>query len=184
MEISFYTDLLSRFCFSDTRSASPEMVFGYSDGCDPNLAQLRAEYKLDSAISEKDAIPKVLQAMNWVFRQFQSPGEIVQVPANNSLEILKRKDQGSFYCSHKSAVLSEVLLSLGIWARVVACAPFQFDYDRHVVVIAYVEDDGKWILVDPTFSTVFVDRNSEIMGPLEIRDAYSRGESPSSWTSR
>jgi hypothetical protein len=50
------------------------------------------------------------------------------------------------------------------------------DIDNHVVVMAWIPEDGKWILLDPSFNAYLADSEGHVLSPAEIREKIAAGE--------
>ena len=178
MSIDEYVTRLQAFPEFESGACSSSLQFEYAAADEEHLASLRRTHDITAIPAGADVLREAVDSMSWVFGRFRHKGDAVDLPATNALEILARSDEGTFYCSHKAVVLNEVLLARGVHARVVTCFPQHFDMDRHVAVLLFVPDQGKWVFLDPTFNTYFHDGQSGALGPIEIREAYRQGGIP------
>lgn len=80
---------------------------------------------------------------------------------------------GGLLCGGIANVYRAALAANGFPARITTLARFLTDpYDTHVVV--EVREDGRWVVYDPTFGTVF-ERNGERLGAQEIKHEFLSG---------
>jgi transglutaminase-like putative cysteine protease len=118
--------------------------------------------------------------MHWVHGELNHQGDQVTIEPLDAMNILEtcRQTRCALFCIHKAIVLTEALLSIGIQARRVACLPYGFDGDCHVVTLVLLPELMKWIVLDPTFNTFFHDAHGSPLSPLEIRELYREHRTP------
>ena len=120
-----------------------------------------------------------LLCLNWVFEKMNYIKLNNKKVSLNSIGILKSTNlKSELFCVHKSIVLNDMLMKNGIYSRLLWCLPKDFDYDCHVVVIAFINKLKKWIFLDPSFGTYF-HKDGCILSPIEIRNSYATGDLPS-----
>lgn len=74
-------------------------------------------------------------------------------------------------CRCKAQILNEMCLALGIFARKVWINPCSaYDQDCHVVNEVWDEHFKKWIMLDITANTYWIDENGTPLSILEIRE--------------
>lgn len=165
-------------CFCHCSTDEGDGLFTYAEPDVPQLARLRTAYSLCAVAGEGNAWDKAIRLSDWTFEQLFCVGPRINPESLDSLSILAHRQEGSLYCSHKSIVLHEALLSVGIPSRLLWCYPYRFDSDCHVVVILYVAELAKWVFVDPTFNTYFHDDSGKPLSVLEVRSLYHTGHVP------
>lgn len=70
--------------------------------------------------------------------------------------------------------------AVGIKARTVYLMPKEYNTgDNHVVTHVYLEEESRWIMVDPSWNGYFSDKDGRIMDVFELRDAFANGKSAS-----
>ncbi|GAF80955.1 unnamed protein product [marine sediment metagenome] len=146
----------------------------------PSLSKLSNEYNLKDVAGSGTEIEKMLNLMDWVHRVTSSKGEIGNPEVLNAPSIIEfvRSKGLSVNCKMKSIVLNEILLSFGYHSRRISLKPSKFDGDSHSIVMVFSNTHKKWICLDPTFNTYFHNDSGEILGYIEIREIYRKGEIP------
>jgi hypothetical protein len=178
MDISDYARYLRRYPHFDSGSEAGSIEYNYQSRAAPSLITLREMYCLDEVAGEGSAWSRATRLLRWTFDQLFHVADRINPEPCDALNILAHRKKGSLFCIHNSIVLNEALLSLGIQSRLLWCYPYEFDCDCHVVVVAYIDEFDKWVLLDPTFNTYFHGLDGVPLSPLEIRAAYLDGKSP------
>lgn len=76
-------------------------------------------------------------------------------------------------CAMHSIVLTEMLTAIGYKSRSIQCLPFDpIDNDSHFINIVFIQSLNKWIALDPSFSTMFINRKGEHLNLKELREYY------------
>ena len=78
-------------------------------------------------------------------------------------------------CMHLSIILSECLLAVGIKAYALGCYPKVYKNDNHVVVHAWLPEESRWILLDPSWDACFTDEAGRILSAPELRGRLASG---------
>jgi len=160
------------------RNDASDIEFTY-DYDHPKLTELKDKYDLENVAGAGDTQSKVLNLLNWLGNGTHHNG--MSSPAeNNALALLEYSyNQGvrkGINCRSLSITLSEMYLSVGIQARALWLFPHNpKDMDNHVVVMAYIPEKEKWIMVDPSWNVYFLDEEGEILSPLEVRERMVSG---------
>ncbi|MDR2698008.1 MAG: transglutaminase-like domain-containing protein, partial [Holophagales bacterium] len=159
------------------RSDAGPVVFEY-DYSHSKLTELKEKYNLTSVAGVGDTQSKAIKLLNWLCKGTHHKnynfGEM------NSLALLeyaygKGADKG-LNCYNLSVILSEMCLSAGIQARALWLYPMNpNDGDNHVVVMAWIPERDKWIMLDPSFNAYFSDSGGNALSPDEIRDMIAQG---------
>ena len=77
-----------------------------------------------------------------------------------------------------SLALTECLLAVGLKARVIYMYPGSpYQCDNHVVCEVWMKELNKWVMVDPTYNSVVLDKDNTPLNILEIRTALAELES-------
>jgi len=161
------------------RDDANDVEFTY-DYDHPKLTELKNKYDLENVAGVGDTQSKVLNLLSWLGRGTQHNGMKAN-PANNALDLLEYSyGQGAgrgINCRSLSITLSEMCLSIGIQARALWLMPYNpNDMDNHVVVMAYIPEKEKWIMVDPSWNLYFLNEENEILSPWEVRERMKNGE--------
>jgi transglutaminase-like putative cysteine protease len=170
-----YLDDLVAFPDFNREPLTGKNIFSYEDMNSDDLSNLRRIYKIDKIASGTNTLEKVTAVMDWVHKQLTNHGEYSESVAKNSLSILPTKGKANLFCVHKSIVMNESLLSLGIKSRIISCIPRNFDNDCHVAVTVYIPELEKWCFFDPTFDTYFIGEDRNPLSIDKIRDGYCKG---------
>lgn len=86
---------------------------------------------------------------------------------------LDKKSHG-INCRAKAQILNEMCLALDIYARKVWINPNSiYDNECHVVNEVWDSEQNKWIMLDITNNTYWVDKNGTPLSILEIRDCLA-----------
>lgn len=146
----------------------------------PDLDNLKKTYDLKTIIGTGTEIEGFLNLTDWVHRITKSQGELGNPDTLTSIAIINyvKTRNHAVNCKMKAIVLNEILLSFGYYSRRISFMPSIFDGDLHSIVTVYSNELKKWVCLDPTFNTYFHDADGNLLGYLEIRDAYTSGRIP------
>ena len=165
---------LNSFPYKETNCA--DMRIDYQSPDTPELIHISEKFPVKEHYNGNTDLEKILTLMGYVHNIASKGGNNTSPAIKNTKEIMKAAKIGTLWCRDYATVLSEMLLCMGVKAVPVSCLPFKFDYDRHVGVMAYVNEFEKWVFFDPTFNTYFYDNAP--MDVFEIRSAYAHGKAP------
>ena len=162
------------------RDDANTVVFQYEYD-NPKLTELRNNFDLITIAGSGDTQSKAIKLLNWLCKGTRHYGNYDNHVEQNSLALLEYSyNQGAekgLNCYNLSIILSEMCLSLGIQARALALMPKNpNDFDYHVVVMAWTPENGKWIMLDPSFNSYFQDANGNVLSPMELRNGIADGE--------
>ncbi len=150
------------------------------DMANPWLKELKKKYKLDRIAGTGSTQERAINLLHWVSLNLRHSSMYDNRIESNSLALLNyayKKPENGINCNALSVVLSEALLSIGIKARALWLIPESYaDPDCHVVVISYIPEWEKWIMLDPTDNAYLTDAAKNILAPWEIRKKMLRGE--------
>lgn len=138
-----------------------------------NYEMLKSKYNLESTAKDGTEFEKALRLMNeYAPRLTHKSDYDNHIPINASDLLaysLDRKNKG-INCRNKAQILNEMCLSLGIYCRKVWIMPYSYyDGDCHVVNEVWDSTLGKWVMLDITNNTYWVDGNNTPLSVLEIR---------------
>lgn len=121
----------------------------------------------------------------WVRRRWDHANDHVEDP--DALDVLDRVDAGEqFACVEYSIVLSQALNAVQIPARRVGL--LQPNHHTgigrgHVVSEAWIDDLGRWVVLDGQNGAYWADETGAPMGVLELQRAYADHQEPASMVS-
>ena len=144
----------------------------------PILVKLASDFAVRAHFTGATCFERAVNLMHHVHQELSCPGGQAKPAENNTYGIMAARGQATLFCWHKATVLTEMLLSVGVPCVRLTCLPQTFDYDRHVVTLAYMPEFDRWVLLDPTFDTYFLDADGLPMDPCAIRRAYLAGGVP------
>ncbi len=119
--------------------------FSYERSDEPKLAILRARLGLDSLLTGTTGdFERINRVRHHVSTLWHHRSPFPEYPEWNALDILDRRDRTGYggMCVQFSQVFIQSLLSLGYQAR------FVMEF-CHEIAEVYVDELGKWVLVDP-----------------------------------
>ncbi|MGB6454841.1 MAG: transglutaminase domain-containing protein [Streptosporangiaceae bacterium] len=111
----------------------------------------------------------------WVTGRWEHANAHLEI--DDAVECLRRVDQGQrFACVEYSLVLTQSLNALAIPARRVSLR--QQNYFAgigrgHVVSEAWIDDLGRWVLLDGQNGLYWTGASGEPLGPLELQQAFA-----------
>ena len=148
----------------------------YNFDC-PEYKTLIEKYGIDKIAGEGTAFERGVRLMRWMAPKLTHKSDYDNHIPFNSLALLEYsldKPEQGINCRNKSIILTECCLALGIYARRVYIMPYSpYDGDNHVVSEIYDPELGKWVMLDPTTSCYFIDKNDVPLSLLEIRDRFA-----------
>lgn len=153
--------------------------FTYCEAVDSNLTVLRETFNLDSVAGSSNEISRLLNLLKWAHQIVRHDGNSTNPsPANalNIISVCKTENRG-VNCRMMATIMNEVCLATGFQSRHLTCFPEdRNDSDCHVVDMIWSRTLNKWIYLDPTFQAYFMDQDSTLLGPAEIRRKMIAGE--------
>ena len=123
----------------------------------------------------------MVNIMKWVSDRFMDNfHHILNPPLENmnTIGILKNvlKDNMKANCLMHSVVLTEIYLSLGYQARTIRCMPLYYKNDCHCVTIVYSKIYNKWVIMDPSNRTYYLNRKAIPLGIEEFRELMIKND--------
>lgn len=154
--------------------------FTYQSSNNFCLSSLRYNYHLDDISKEGNEISRMIELMSWVHHlsNFDSNRRII-LSSMNSLEILTLLQQYdlSFNCFMYATVLNEIFLAMGLKSRFIRClSARKNDHECHCVTIVYSKIYEKWLLFDPSFNLIYINRKGIPLSLSEFRNSLIKGE--------
>ncbi|MBO4914890.1 MAG: transglutaminase domain-containing protein [Oscillospiraceae bacterium] len=157
-----------------------DFVFSY-DFDHEEYPTLLEKYAVSSIAGNGSEFERASRLMNAFSKRLAHTSNVSITPDQmNALYLLEysldQKNHGIF-CRAKSQILNEMCLALGIYARKVWINPIsKYDSDCHVVNEVWDSSYNKWIMLDITNNTFWIDREGTPLSVLEIRDLLANNE--------
>jgi transglutaminase superfamily protein len=139
------------------------------DGQAP-LARFRQAESLDAVVagaaSDEERARKLL---HWTREQFE-PGRPDPYPPPDAMKTLSeiRAGRTGGFCAQYAFVLVQALQSFGKPSRVVTIV-------NHEVVETWLQDQGRWTMLDPLFELQVFDSSGRSLSAIEIRNGRNSG---------
>jgi Transglutaminase-like superfamily len=146
-----------------------------------SLGQFRSYLDDILSLEYPDSLSKAVAIRQWVRRQqsqdksvWSPPVRVNHEDPHRLLEEQRKGIPGS--CRRFSYILTGALLSAGFDARVVSFTNslLRRGVQRHVVVEVWIEELGKWVLLDPTYDTLIL-VDGRLASALEVQEAVIGG---------
>jgi len=170
-----YINMLKKY--SEYSNDGTQLSFTYENYTSEKLLTIREKFNLNSKVENiENAELRIITLMNWVNDHVIHDGYADYVGKENAIDILEyvRNNKKGVNCRCVSIVMNDILLSMGFISRIIICMPKGevFD-DCHAVNIVYLKD--KWVVIDPTMRSFFRDKDNNLLGIKEVREALVNG---------
>ncbi|MEG2174642.1 MAG: transglutaminase-like domain-containing protein [Oscillospiraceae bacterium] len=135
-------------------------------------------YGLDSITSGHTDLETMKILLDLISQNFMHDGSVVLPQPCDALSVIAYHNQhGGIECRGLSVILSEMLRVCGIPAKPIMCIPSSEPCeDCHVVVHAYSQSLGQWVLLDPSYHLMLHNEAGVPISLPMLRDALIRGE--------
>ncbi|MHC1695879.1 MAG: transglutaminase domain-containing protein [Eubacteriales bacterium] len=153
MSYDIYTGMLKMF--PDFEPSNFKVALSYKFTC-MNLKKLSDDYRLIEIAGTVSDFEKAKNLLIWLSAHTLHKGDYDNHVTSLALDLLEYTfDKGMDGAVNSLAIiLTSLLLAVGIPARTVYIMPFSpYDGDNHVVTHAYIKEQRKWIMLDPTYSS-------------------------------
>lgn len=145
-----------------------------------NFATLKSKYELENTAKEGTEFERASRLMDEYSSRLTHKSDYDNHISINALDLLEysldNKKHG-INCRAKAQILNEMCLSLGIYSRKVWIMPYsEYDNDCHVVNEVWDSSLNKWVMLDITNNTYWVDENGTPLSILEIRNKAALNE--------
>ena len=147
--------------------------FTYQDKDNPNLVALRKGYNLDSIAGNANQTTKIINLLHWIHNLVPHDGNHENPTVKNASSMISvcKSGKRGLNCRGLATVLNECFLSLGMKSRFVTCMPKELNFDDcHVINMVYLEDQKKWIWIDPTHNSYVMNEKGELLSIQEVRE--------------
>lgn len=161
------------FNYQEFAPSGKEVEITYDFNC-PEYKTLIEKYSIDKIAGKGTAFQRAKRLMHWMAPKLTHKSNYDNHVPCNALDLLEyslnQPDHG-INCLNKAKILTECCLAMGIYARRVLILPYSpYDGDSHVVTEIYDDQEGKWIMLDPTVDGYFVGEDRTPLSVLELRD--------------
>ncbi len=152
--------------------------FLYPLNYDSYFQKLKAKYKFEKYLvsSEIETCKNILRWVNetMLFRDYDEYLGEYRADCILQYAISNRK---ILNCAMHSIVLTEVLSALGFKCRSIQCLPLDpLDNDSHFINLVFINNFHKWIALDPSFATFFLNSRNEYLNLRELRQYYLKDD--------
>lgn len=176
-------------------SKTPELSIGETDKLkEPDYDNLflyldeydiiKEKYSLDNVVKGNSDFEKALSLMQWLTDNTYYNGHqclFHKILPDDTLAILDfsygKPFEYAINCRYKAIVLADLLIAYGIKAIPIAMIDKNID-GNHLTVQVYLSDEKKWVLLDPSFNTYFVDSDNNVLDVFELRNLFLAGKEP------
>ncbi len=150
-----------------------DIDFSY-DFDNDDYSVLISTYDIDEIAGNGTEFEKALRLMNEFAPRLTHKSDYdnsVEMTALSLLEHSLDKKSHGINCRNKAQILNEMCLAIGIYARKVWIMPNSgYDSDCHVVNEVWDTELNKWVMLDITNDTYWVDEKGNPLSVLEIRE--------------
>lgn len=147
-----------------------EYTFNYDlnnrDGCEDIIEK----YQLDEVTAGKEDVELMEAVLNWECELLDHSSTNIADDRTLGTLIQEGVEDG-VNCRGLSLILSQVLRMYGVKAQIISCNPYEnISMDCHIVVQAYSEKLGQWIMLDPTYCMMIKDSNGTYVNVQTLRE--------------
>lgn len=147
----------------------------------PEYKDLIKKYKIPGLENEKTVFGKSLAIMYWLTQNTYYSGAQMNILPDDSLEILDfsfgKGFEYAINCRDKAIVLTDLLIAYNIMAYPIALED-ENHWGSHFVVHVFCSDEGKWVVLDPSFNCYFKDSSNTILNIFELRELRLKNQNP------
>jgi hypothetical protein len=151
-------------------------LFTYENWNEPRVWDLRRQENLDQTIQGLTQDRQIFEALTaWARLQFE-PGFPDPYPLSNGLSILEdiRNKKTEGFCGQYAYLLADALKSFGFFdVRYVEIA--QDEKTSHFLLQAWDNQTARWMLLDPLYASIVVNRNGEPQDAWDVHAAVKKG---------
>lgn len=162
---------------SELKETSLENMFIHLNSFDT----LIKKYNLKTIADCDDDFKNVIKLMQWLTDNTYYSGAQFDFLPDDTLEILsfsfKKGFKKAINCRYKAIALTDILVAVGIDALPI-CLVDKNKSGCHFIVGVCLKEKGKWIAVDPSFNTYFMDDDDNILDVFELRNYFLNNKTP------
>lgn len=146
----------------------------------PSLAILKKQYALGEIAGEGSTFDRANRLLVWLAAHVYHKGDY-DSRLTNAIELLDYSlDKGPEFginCRSLSAVLMEICLSVGIFARQMFLMPLSpYDGDNHVVCEVWLPEEDRWMMMDPSYGGYLTDERGKALDLFQLRERLGNQE--------
>jgi len=154
-------------------------AFTYQSSTDPQLADLRKTYNLDSIAGKGSEVQRAISLLDWFHRQVphQDVAPLSVLTAQSIITSYQRTKIGQG-CYPLSIAMNEIFLSMGFKSRSVICFSNLYPVAQggHVINSLYIDSLKKWIYIDPQENAYIKDEKGNFLSIAEVRERLISGK--------
>ena len=168
--------------YSTNCSDAKKPIFFFEKKESENLVSLNRLFSINEIIGTGSELEKISRLKKWATNYFhfdgkQLPGRIYDETSCYDLVITAKKEGYALNCRYISLIFTQILLSAGFRARWVICNSMDLrDTECHCVTEVYIDQIGKWIVVDPALGLFYFNKKGELLNLIEMRKMIAKGE--------
>lgn len=163
------------------RDASGDFHYEFSQL--PVYDELNRLYPLREKAGDGDTFTRAVNLMGWLCSNTQYSGYSAYDPSKPEKQFLKlmeyafqNKFSHAVNCAALAIALSDCLMAVGIHAIPVWQAAAHGSGFWHVTVHVFLPEEGRWVMLDPSFALYLTDGAGRALDLMEARDRYLRNE--------
>jgi len=171
--MDYYALLAEYSDFAHEETEDVTFTYGFDE---PQLAQLNKKWGLSDIAGDGDTQTRALNLMHWLRMHTEKVTDGKYEGEINAAEMLAYafdNEENGLVCKHYAITLSEMLLAVGIQAKALWCYPMIYVNDNHVVTRAYLPEESRWVMLDPSFDLYVMDEAGRILDAPEIRQGLA-----------
>lgn len=161
------------------REPDPARMFEHT----PQYDELLRRYDIPQFSAEKTVFGRSLAIMNWLTENTSYCGMQEKMLRDDTLDILDFSVGNGFECAincrYKAIALTDMLIARGIKAYPIALTSGEADrVSCHFIVHVYLDDEERWVVLDPSFNTYFTDDSGAALNVFKLRELMLSGKKP------
>ena len=152
--------------------------YSYELGVNSKNSKINSMYNVTKLTQGKTDIQKMIALLNLVSDNFKHDGASGMPEQTDAISCINyAKQVGGIECRGLSSILAEMCRMAGIPAKAVMCIPSKDPCDDcHVVVHAYSQSLGQWVMLDPTYRLILRDSKGRYLDLPTLREKLISGE--------
>ncbi len=168
--------------YDEEESLRDDIKFTYESADSPEMSKLFDFWEIKNAMGTGGELNRLIKLRRYAAEMLGFPGISLtyrKYDGLNCYDTVKtaKKEGHSLNCRYMSLIFTQMLLSAGFRARWVACLPMELNYSEcHCVTEVFVEELGKWIIVDSALDLVYFNKKGELLNLYDIRQMILRGD--------
>lgn len=167
-----YEFLLKKYSYYSKKSIWANDFVYHTRHDDENLRKLFVKFRLERFLKIDDEFERIKKVMRWSHEVLLYNQKKKYEGLENATDIIEfcKKNKTTVNCRLHAVVLTEALLALGFYARIVCCMPIDvLPSDSHAMTVVYLKETKKWVLLDSARNCYFTDINDVPLSLSEVR---------------